>query len=322
MSIRRNGMILGGQGNVDGELDASSLNPVQNRIVTEALGRKADLENGKVPQAQLPAMDYIPTSEKGAANGVAGLDAQGKVPEGELPIANGLTTKGILKQNGSSQQSGLFISNGLAELYPITYNQIDTRSSDKSAVTGARLDYAVRSVLPNVTAIPAATTAYSLLDASATTNNHSFTYTHVPDSAPTYTLPTISDSTRTHDIILNVLFRGYYRSATDDSGSAYAWKAKDGALLYTDTATPTVGTTLAYSDTALTTSVGAIALYNSVKSGIAMVGSLEFEDAGGNTLTPLDGPSPAVGAEICYLCEWSALQGQWTIMPIGMGGEA
>lgn len=125
---------------------------------------------------------------------------------------------------------------------------------------------------------------------------------------------------RTHTIVLSVLFRGYYRSTADDSGSAYAWKAKDNSLLYTDTATPTAGTTLAYSDTALTTSVGAIALYDSEKSGIAMVGSLSFEDSGENVIVPLDGPSPSVGAEICYLCEWSALQGQWTIMPIGMGG--
>ena len=46
---------------------------------------KADLVDGKVPAEQLPAMDYIPTTEKGAASGVATLGADGKVPTGQLP---------------------------------------------------------------------------------------------------------------------------------------------------------------------------------------------------------------------------------------------
>lgn len=35
--------------------------------------------NGKVPAGQLPAMDYIPTSQKGAAGGVATLNGEGKL---------------------------------------------------------------------------------------------------------------------------------------------------------------------------------------------------------------------------------------------------
>ena len=42
-------------------------------------------ESGKVPHAQLPAMGYIPTTEKGAPNGVATLGPDGKVPPSELP---------------------------------------------------------------------------------------------------------------------------------------------------------------------------------------------------------------------------------------------
>lgn len=42
-------------------------------------------ESGKVPHAQLPAMGYIPTTEKGAPNGVATLGPDGKVPAGQLP---------------------------------------------------------------------------------------------------------------------------------------------------------------------------------------------------------------------------------------------
>ena len=41
--------------------------------------------DGKVPTGQLPAMDYVPTSEKGAASGVATLGTDGKVPTGQLP---------------------------------------------------------------------------------------------------------------------------------------------------------------------------------------------------------------------------------------------
>ena len=42
-------------------------------------------ESGKVPHAQLPAMGYIPTTEKGQPGGVATLGPDGKVPASELP---------------------------------------------------------------------------------------------------------------------------------------------------------------------------------------------------------------------------------------------
>ena len=41
--------------------------------------------DGKVPSAQLPPLDYVPTSEKGAANGVATLGADRKIPAEQLP---------------------------------------------------------------------------------------------------------------------------------------------------------------------------------------------------------------------------------------------
>lgn len=41
--------------------------------------------DGKVPASQLPDMDYIPTSQKGAASGVAELDSTGRVPSSQLP---------------------------------------------------------------------------------------------------------------------------------------------------------------------------------------------------------------------------------------------
>ena len=47
--------------------------------------------DGKVPSAQLPAMNYIPTSQKGVAGGVATLDGTGKIPAGQIPAGDYFT---------------------------------------------------------------------------------------------------------------------------------------------------------------------------------------------------------------------------------------
>lgn len=46
-------------------------------------------EDGKVPDENLPEMDYIPLSQKGAPNGVAELDENGKVPSDSLSALGG-----------------------------------------------------------------------------------------------------------------------------------------------------------------------------------------------------------------------------------------
>lgn len=49
-------------------------------------GGVASLGNdGKVPEGQLPEMDYVPNSQKGIANGVATLDGNGKLVQGQIP---------------------------------------------------------------------------------------------------------------------------------------------------------------------------------------------------------------------------------------------
>ena len=48
--------------------------------------------DGKVPSAQLPSLDYVPNSEKGAASGVATLGTDGKVPTGQLPEISSVKT--------------------------------------------------------------------------------------------------------------------------------------------------------------------------------------------------------------------------------------
>ena len=65
--------------------DIADLNENADKI-DAALKDKADLdESGKLKESQLPSLSYIPTSQKGAAGGVASLGADGKVPSGQLP---------------------------------------------------------------------------------------------------------------------------------------------------------------------------------------------------------------------------------------------
>lgn len=61
--------------------------PVSQLPVGMAGGVAGLDEVGRVPEGQLPAMDYIPNSQKGAANGVAILGADGKVLRDQLPIS-------------------------------------------------------------------------------------------------------------------------------------------------------------------------------------------------------------------------------------------
>lgn len=66
-------------------VDISDLNGNMD-IIDEALDGKADLdESGKVASEQLP--DFILTSEKGQAGGVATLDADGKIPASQIGAA-------------------------------------------------------------------------------------------------------------------------------------------------------------------------------------------------------------------------------------------
>ena len=58
-----------------------------------AAGGVASLgDDGKVPSTQLPSLDYIPSNQKGAASGVATLGEDGKVPESQLPEISAVKT--------------------------------------------------------------------------------------------------------------------------------------------------------------------------------------------------------------------------------------
>lgn len=77
---------------VDSSLNSTSTNPVQNKVINSALSGKVPTTrtiNGKALSSNisLSASDIgaIPTSQKGAASGVAELDSSGKVPSTQLP---------------------------------------------------------------------------------------------------------------------------------------------------------------------------------------------------------------------------------------------
>ena len=76
-------------------------------IIDAELKKRASLdENGKVLPDQLPSMNYVPTSEKGKANGVATLDESGKVPSSQLPDDAGGSGKRTVRFTVGSSQYG------------------------------------------------------------------------------------------------------------------------------------------------------------------------------------------------------------------------
>ena len=54
-AIYKEGQYYGKEITVDNALNNQSENPVQNKVITHVLDRKADLDNGKVPSSQLPS---------------------------------------------------------------------------------------------------------------------------------------------------------------------------------------------------------------------------------------------------------------------------
>lgn len=219
----------------------------------------------------------IGTAEKGASNGVAELDENGKVPSGQLPVAEQRGQYGAIKLADTIFGLALHAS-GSIYVVRATNNQIDARLSVNDPLMPSNLNYAVTAALTDakhielsdsqaataravlgmssaITTIPAATSAYSLLDATGTTNGHSWQYVHEPAAAPTYTLPAVTDAAVAHQIDLKVKFSS---------------------------------SVLTYS----------------------------FLDSAGNAVTPLAQPEIAAGTVVDFLCEYDPLSSQWAVMPL------
>lgn len=92
-----------GKPTIDSSLSSTSTNAVQNKVINSALAGKVPTSrkvNNKALSADisLSAADVgaIPTSQKGAAGGVAELDSSGKVPSAQLPSYVDDTVEGYL----------------------------------------------------------------------------------------------------------------------------------------------------------------------------------------------------------------------------------
>jgi hypothetical protein len=136
------------------------------------------------------------------------LDSNGLVPQNVLPKA-GNTWNGRYGVVRFYEYGVRVNSDGYANVVRATNQLIDAKNGTPAStnpIVPSNLNYAVRSVLPLVTEIPAATSDYSLVDSSATTLNHSHTFVHTPTQAPTYRLPSVSDTTISHYIELTVDF--------------------------------------------------------------------------------------------------------------------
>lgn len=143
----------------------------------------------------------VTENQRNVAGGFAGLNADAVVPINQLPKAT--TEYGVVRTNITR---GTSTPDGYLSVMKAADYEINQRLQNYKPITPSNLDYAVRSVLPNVTEIPAATSDYSLVDSSATTLNHSHTFVHTPSQAPTYRLPSVSDATISHYIELTVDF--------------------------------------------------------------------------------------------------------------------
>lgn len=77
--------------------------------------------DGKVAADFLPSMNYIPTSQKGAANGVASLGSDGKVPSGQLPSmgknASIKIASAVAADYCETKEAGVFLFGGYAFVY-------------------------------------------------------------------------------------------------------------------------------------------------------------------------------------------------------------
>lgn len=83
--------------------DFADVTVISNALeaIDATLAGKADLKaSGTIPTEQIPALDYISTSEKGEANGVASLDTKGVIPKAQLPELNYISASEKASPNG------------------------------------------------------------------------------------------------------------------------------------------------------------------------------------------------------------------------------
>lgn len=130
--------------------DITVTNANWDKIDTELKSRATLGTDGKVPASQLPAMNYIPTSEKGVASGVATLGTDGKVPASQLNIAAPTGAASTIQTDNLTASRAL-ISNasGKVAVSPVTSTElgyldgvtsgVQTQLNNKLAITGGNV---------------------------------------------------------------------------------------------------------------------------------------------------------------------------------------
>lgn len=106
--------------------DITATNGNWDTIETE-LDKRATLVDGQVPTSQLPSLDFIPTSQKGVAGGVATLNGQGQVPASALgSIGQALTgaASTIATQNLTGGRALISTASGKVAVSPVTSDEL------------------------------------------------------------------------------------------------------------------------------------------------------------------------------------------------------
>ena len=207
---------------------------VSNRIDLEGGDETEPVEGNYYTNAQINALLSAPYEVQFSVDGeswhseqtyldeyfrIRNSAVQGAEWSEPMRLLAGVVAQEQADWNETDTTSKAYINNKPVVADAATNAQIDSRSASKD-IRPSNVEYAVRSVMPNVTTIPAATTAYTLLDASATTNSHSAHYTHAPTGIPTYTLPAVTNTTIAHEILLDVDFTTVQACGFVDSQSA------------------------------------------------------------------------------------------------------
>lgn len=117
--------------------DITAMNPNWTKIDTELKKRATLDDTGKVPSNQLPAMDYIPTSEKGQPGGVPILDESGKLSAdiingGGVEITGGAST--IVDANLTANRAIISNASGKIAVSPVTSTELGQLSGVTSNI--------------------------------------------------------------------------------------------------------------------------------------------------------------------------------------------
>lgn len=115
--------------------DITAMNPNWTKIDTELKKRATLDDTGKVPSSQLPAMDYIPTSDKGKPGGVPVLDENGKLPAevtGNIEVTGAAST--IMKNNLTANRALISNASGKVAVSPVTSTELGQLSGVTSNI--------------------------------------------------------------------------------------------------------------------------------------------------------------------------------------------